>query len=182
MSLIFPDPSANATRRDALRSTAQEQMRADIPLARLMDLRIAAWDGESLRMTAPLAPNVNDKGCAFGGSLVSVMTLACWSLVRLAADERGVSCDIYVQDSTVRYIAPLWEDFAAESRLAGENTFDAFFDALASRGKARLSAECDIRLADGTLACSLSARFVALRKTATVARPDAAQSEPVGTT
>ncbi|HMM67765.1 MAG TPA: YiiD C-terminal domain-containing protein [Dokdonella sp.] len=182
MTLPCPDPSATQARRDALRIAAQEQMLADIPVTRFMQLRIAAWDGQSLRMTAPLAPNVNDKGCAFGGSLVSVMTLACWSLVKLAADERGMACDIYVQDSTVRYLAPLWEDFGAESRLADDQTFAGFFEILGARGKARLAAECDIRLADGTTACSLSARFVALRKAATVADADAAQSEPAGST
>ncbi len=110
------------------------------------------------------------------------MTLACWSLVKLAADERGMACDIYVQDSTVRYLAPLWEDFSAESRLADEHAFGDFFDTLAVRGKARLSAACDIRLADGTVACSLSARFVAMRRATTVAGANAAQSEPVGST
>jgi hypothetical protein len=68
---------AQALRRDALREAAQAQLLADIPLTRFMHLAITGWDGDSLRMSAPLAPNINDKGCAFGGSLASVMTLAC---------------------------------------------------------------------------------------------------------
>ena len=50
-------------------------IRDEIPLARAMDLELLAHDGDRLALRAPLAPNVNDKGCAFGGSLVSLMTL-----------------------------------------------------------------------------------------------------------
>lgn len=167
-------------RRDDLRIALQEQVRIDIPISAAMQLAIPAWDGESLRMSAPLAPNVNDKGCAFGGSLSSVMTLACWSLVKLAMDERGLVCDIYVQDSEVRYLAPVWEDFSAEARLAYGSSFEEFFSTLESRGKARLSAHCEVRLIDGTIASSLNARFVAIRRSATVEDTDGAQSGSAG--
>lgn len=158
------DCVAESHHRDVLRRNLQQQLLIDIPITRAMQLEIAAWDGESLQMTAPLLPNVNDKGCAFGGSLVSAMTLACWSLIKLAADARGIECDIYVQDSSVRYLAPVWDNFTAVSRLAGNAPCDGFFSTLQARGRARLGAHCDIQLADGTLACTLEARFVALRR------------------
>jgi thioesterase domain-containing protein len=79
-------------------------------------------------------------------------------------DQRGLGCDIYVQDSEVRYLAPVWEDFSAEARLAYGKNFEEFFSTLESRGRARLSAHCEVRLADGTVASSLNARFVALRQ------------------
>jgi thioesterase domain-containing protein len=171
---------AQALRRDALREAAQAQLLADIPLTRFMHLAITGWDGDSLRMSAPLAPNINDKGCAFGGSLASVMTLACWSLIKLAADERELRCDIYVQDSNVHYLAPVWEDFTAEARLAENQSFDAFFNTLGGRGKARLAVHCGVRTADGALACSLNARFVAMRRLAMAATSDAVQLDSVG--
>ncbi|MGB0133027.1 YiiD C-terminal domain-containing protein [Dokdonella sp.] len=180
MTLIDTDATQAQRCRDTLRLALQKQVRIDIPITDAMQVDIAAWDGDSLRMTAPLIPNLNDKGCAFGGSLASVMTLACWCLVRLAMEQRGLSCDIYVQDSSVRYLAPVWEDFSAEARLAYSNTFDEFFSTLDSRGKARLSAHCEVRLADGSIASSLNARFVALRRSATVDPTDGAQSETTG--
>lgn len=167
---------AVAQNREALRESVERHLLADIPLARAMQLRIGDWDGDSLRMNAPLAANVNDKGCAFGGSLVSVMTLACWSLIRLAVEQAGEDCDIYVQDSTVRYLAPVWRDFSADARLAPDQSWQGFFTTLHSRGKSRLSAYCEIRLADGVIASTLEARFVALRRSATVQGADAPQS------
>lgn len=180
MTLIDIGAVQTHTLRDTLRLALQEQVRLDIPITASMQLEIAAWDGDSLHMKAPLAPNVNDKGCAFGGSLASAMTLACWCLVTLAMNERGLSCEIYVQDSEIRYLAPVRENFSAEARLAYGNTLDEFFQRLAARGKARLSAHCEVRLADGSVATSLNARFVAIQRDASVGAADGAESKPAG--
>jgi thioesterase domain-containing protein len=157
----MPDQSdANSARTAAL----ERELLADIPLARAMDLRVRAYDGASLTLAAPLAPNINDKGCAFGGSLASLMTLAGWGLVKLAVDARDLDCDIYVQDSAIRYLAPVWQEFSAVAQLAHGDTFADFFDALAERGKGRLRVRCVVPLADGSAAATLDARFVALAK------------------
>jgi len=135
-----------------------------IVLARAMAVRVDAYDGDSLTMSAALAPNVNDKGCAFGGSLVSLMTLAGWGLVKLALDRQGRDCDIFVQDSDVRYLAPVWNDFAATARLVGGESFAAMQEGLTSRGRARTRVRCVVPLPDGTAAATLEARFVAIER------------------
>lgn len=140
----------------------ERQLLADIPLARAMQLRVHAHDGDSLTLAAPLAPNINDKGCAFGGSLLSLLTLAGWGLIVLKLRELGLQCDVYVQDSDVRYLAPVWEDFTAQARLAEGESWDAFARALQARGRARVRVTCDLPLANGAAACTLHARFVAI--------------------
>ncbi|MHB8447403.1 MAG: YiiD C-terminal domain-containing protein [Rudaea sp.] len=137
---------------------------SDIPLARAMQLRVRDGDGDCLIIAAPLAPNINDKGCAFGGSLVSLLTLAGWGLIVLKLRELDRECDVYVQDSDVRYLAPVWDDFAAQARLAEGESWDAFAAVLAARGRARLGVDCRVTLADGADACTLQARFVAIAK------------------
>jgi thioesterase domain-containing protein len=137
---------------------------ARIPLARAMALELAAHDGDRLALRAPLAPNVNDKGCAFGGSLASLMTLAGWGLVELSLRERGIDCDVYVGESSVRYLAPVWTDLLAEARLAEGADWAAFFATLAARGKARIEVACTVAGADGAPAATLAARFVAKRR------------------
>jgi thioesterase domain-containing protein len=135
-----------------------------IPLARAMDLRIAAYDGRSLSMTAPLEPNINDKGCAFGGSMASLMTLTCWALVEQRLREHGFDCDVFVGESTVRYFNPVWEDLRAEATLAPGASWDTFFATLTSRRRARAEIECVIPGAGAKPDASLSARFVAKRR------------------
>ena len=136
-------------------------LRDKIPLAHAMDLHLADHDDDSLSLVAPLTPNVNDKGCAFGGSLVSLMTLSGWALVELALRRRGSDCDVFVAESTVRYLAPLWTDFRSEARLGGEGSWDTFFSTLDNRGKARISIDCVVSGEQGKPACTLSARYVA---------------------
>jgi thioesterase domain-containing protein len=144
-----------------LTAAFERELLADIPLARAMQLRVGAWDGERLCMSAPLAPNINDKGCAFGGSLASLMTLAGWGLIvlRLRALERR--CDVYVQDSSLRYLAPVWGELVTEARLADGESWDSLLPTLDARGRARLRVACRVAGADGADAVSFEARFVA---------------------
>ena len=139
-------------------------IRAEIPLARAMDLRLHDYDAEHVSFAAPLAPNVNDKGCAFGGSLVSLMTLTGWAWVELALQQRGEHCDVFVATSTVRYLQPVWGDFHSEARLAEGAAWAPFFATLTARGKARIEIACRVPGADGEAAATLHARFVAKRR------------------
>jgi thioesterase domain-containing protein len=134
-----------------------------IPLTRAMALRVDAFDGHSLRLVAPLAPNVNDKGCAFGGSLASLLTLSCWGLARLALARAGQQADIYVQDSSISYFAPVFADLSAVASAAADDSIDAFLARFAQRGKARIAMVADV-YEGTTLATRMSARFVAIRK------------------
>jgi len=146
-------------------STATEFERsvlAAIPLTRAMQLRVQDYDGDRLVLAAPLAPNINDKGCAFGGSLVGLLTLAGWGLLVLRLRSEGRSCDVFVQDSEVRYLAPVWGDFTAEARLGDGESWSSFSAALATRGRARIGVRCRVPLATGGDACTLTARFVAI--------------------
>jgi len=115
---------------------------AAIPLTRAMQIALRDYNGETLTLAAPLAPNVNDKGCAFGGSLSSLATLAGWGVVALKLAELGLSAEIYVQDSTIRYLAPVWG---------------------AARGRGRVRVVCRVPREEGGDACTLEARFVAIR-------------------
>jgi thioesterase domain-containing protein len=137
-----------------------------IPLARAMALELGDYNGEQLTLVTPLAPNVNDKGCAFGGSLVSLMTLTGWGLVELALRQRGEDCDVYVGESTVRYLSPVWGDFQARAQPAQDASWDNFFTTLASRGRARIAVTAEIPGDDGKPAATLAAQFVAKRRAA----------------
>ncbi|OOG62962.1 thioesterase [Rhodanobacter sp. B04] len=139
-------------------------IRDEIPLARAMDLQLGECNDDMLSLLAPLPPNVNDKGCAFGGSLVSLMTLSGWALVELALRRQGHDCDVFVAESSVRYLAPLWQDFRSESRLAAEADWSTFFGTLNARGRARIEVDCLIPGEDGKPAATLNARFVAKRR------------------
>lgn len=135
-----------------------------IPMARAMRLSVLDYDGHRLALTAPLAPNVNDKGCAFGGSLASLMTLAAWGLVNLKLSEAGESADVFVQDSTIKYVAPVWDGLTAEAAAESDQDWERFLADLRANGKARIAMMAEVAAAEGGgVACRMSGNFVAKR-------------------
>jgi thioesterase domain-containing protein len=154
----------STTERHTLARKLVTFMRDEIPLAQNMDLRLQDCDDRQLSIAAPLPPNVNDKGCAFGGSLVSTMTLTGWGLVELELRMRDLDCDVFVGESTVRYLEPVWTDFVSEARLADGADWSTFFDTLAARGRARIEVACRVPGTGEKPAATLEARFVAKRR------------------
>jgi thioesterase domain-containing protein len=152
--------------------TLERRIHRDIPLARTIGISIQAWDGAMLIMHAPLAPNVNDKGCAFGGSLTSVMTLAGWAWVMLALDPRAPACDVFVARSEVVYLAPVWHDFEARVVVDDRRDRQIFLDTLRQRGKARIALRAAVRERGADTCCAtLAAQFVAKRRDGVTRNP-----------
>ncbi len=139
----------------------ERYLRETIPIARAMDLRVADYDGHRLALSAPLAPNVNDKGCAFGGSIASLLTLAGWGLAMIKLGEAGLGADIYVQEVGTHYLAPIFDEMVGEA-WAPDNTWLQFLDHLRDHGKARIGIDAEIASADGAgIAARQSGRYVA---------------------
>jgi thioesterase domain-containing protein len=132
-----------------------------------MEPQIRGYDGQRLQLSAPLARNVNDKGSAFGGSLASLMTLASWGLVSLKVEAAGVDAEIYVADSRIRYLLPVFDDLHVTAELdspdaAPEAVWDGFIATLRQRGRARTTLVARVPLADGRIATDFTARYVAI--------------------
>ncbi len=134
-----------------------------IPLARAMRLRVPRYTGDTLEMTAPLAPNINDKGCAFGGSMASLLTLAGWGLIELGLRARQLDCDLYIGDSQLRYHEPVWDTLRGVARFEQPGAMDALVVALRERGKGRADVVCEIA-GRQRAAATLDARFFAKRR------------------
>ena len=133
------------------------------PLAAIQ-ARVAAYDGQRLHLTAPLAANVNDKGSAFGGSMTSLMTSAGWGLVTLQLQQAGLRADVFVADSTVRYLKPLYAELRAEAVLAPEQSWELFLATLAQRGRARIHLQARMIGTEGEVMADLASRYVAIAK------------------
>ncbi len=141
----------------------EHELLSSIPLSRSMQLTVASFTDGELILHAPLAPNVNDKGCAFGGSMASLMTLAAWGLARLSLRGRGLEPDIFVQDSQIDYLLPVWGDLVVRASPAPEHSLADFATMLEARGKARIRLHAAIDTEQGC-AARLGARFVAKRR------------------
>lgn len=153
----------DSDRAAALRALETELLA--MPPVAALGLRVGADAGDDrLRLHAPLSANVNDKGCAFGGSLTSLMTLAGWGLVVRRLSAAALDADVYVGTSEVRYRAPLYADLEAVAMPAEGEDWEAFLRAFRTTGKARFAVLAQVPLPEGGVAAEARSRYVAVRK------------------
>lgn len=133
-----------------------------MPPVRVLGVRVARCDGEGVVLEAPLALNVNDKGCAFGGSLASLLTLAAWGALDSALHRRGIRAEVYVADSRIDYAAPLYGDLRAEAADPGAEALDALLAKLAQRGRGGIELAATAIDAAGQAVTTLRGRYAAV--------------------
>ncbi len=133
-----------------------------MPPVRALGVQVQACAADRVRLRAPLAANLNDKDCAFGGSLASVMLLASWGLVQQAVHGAGIGAGVYVAESTQRFRQPLFDDLHAEAWFTHPEAAAPFLAELAAARRAAITVESAVWRADGRRAASQSARYVAL--------------------
>ena len=119
-------------------------LHSHIPLSAAMQVKVEKADLNEIRLAAPLAPNINHTGTAFGGSIATLATLAGWSVLRLLTDHLTPAPRLVIRRSKVEYIAPIDGAFVAISCAPNDEGRAKFLHQLADKGKARLSLEVAI--------------------------------------
>ncbi|MEM5535612.1 YiiD C-terminal domain-containing protein [Neptuniibacter pectenicola] len=139
------------------------RLKGEIPLVNHLGLSPLQWDGQTLAMTAALAPNVNDKGTGFGGSLATIATLCGWSIVMLYLRAKGRDDDVVIRDSHLEYFLPVTSDFTAKTSLPEPALLTAFYQKMLEKGRARIDLVIEIKQGD-KVAMRLTGSYVALEK------------------
>lgn len=134
-----------------------------MPPVNAMAIKAVKFDAGVLLVSAPLANNVNDKECAFGGSLVSVMTMAAWGLLSELCRREQMPAEVYIADTQVRFLAPLFGDLNAQASLHQDTDWDVFSQTLRSKNRARAVVQASIKNEQGQTMCEMTARFAAFR-------------------
>ena len=134
-----------------------------MPPVSAMAIRAESFDGEELRLAAPRAATLTAKACAFGGSLASLMTLAGWGWLMLQTARAGRPSEVYVADSQIRYLAPLYGDLRGVARLAEDEDWTATLRCLGERGRARVAMRAEVLDSGGAAIATLAARFALKR-------------------
>ena len=118
--------------------------RKEIPLSRGLGARVSRLDGNGLELSAPLAPNLNHKRTAFGGSLYALGTLAAWGAARLLLERAGLKAHVVIQAGSMTYFRPVQGDFLARCDFPPPAAWVRFSQALERKGKGRLSLRCEL--------------------------------------
>jgi len=75
-----------------------------------------------------------------------------------------MQADVFVADSRIRYLAPLFADLEAEAELDTAASWDDFIATLRERGRARTELVARVPLPGGGVAAEFATRYVAFRK------------------
>lgn len=140
----------------------EEYLHKHIPLSKAMQASVIEADLNKVILSAPLLPNINHIGTAFGGSESALAILAAWSLLHVRLDSMEVPCKIIIQRHSINYKHPVPNDFIASSRLTEINSWDRFMRALKKHGKARISISSTIECGHQQ-AASFEGDFVVIR-------------------
>lgn len=144
-------------------SELQAYLHAHIPLSAAMDVRVLAVGPPELVLAVPLAPNLNHRGTAFGGSLVTAAILAGWSWLHVALRREGVDARLVIQRQEMEYLSAVEAGFEAACAGPALSEFARFLQALRARGRARTTLLVEVRCG-GALVGRFSGDFVALAR------------------
>ncbi len=137
-----------------------------IPLAKAMGVGVEVSDDQSLVLRAPKEQNKNSLNTAFGGSLVSLATLAgygvVWELMKNEGDAEKAQWSIVVKESRAAYRRPVLGDLRAICERPAQAAIAEFKDALKRYGKAKLKLRPRV-IEGGETAVDVTAAFVVSR-------------------
>jgi thioesterase domain-containing protein len=121
----------------------QERIDREIALAVPMGVIVESADDAGIILRAPLAPNANHKGTAFGGSLYALAVLTGWAWLTRYLVSRQINADAVIQESSMQFLLPVVGELRACSVAPAEGEPDKFHKMLmrAGRGRIRLRVE-----------------------------------------
>jgi thioesterase domain-containing protein len=133
----------NSTMLDFGVEYLQERIDREIGLARPMGVIVESADDAGIVLRAPLPPNTNHKGTAFGGSLYSLAVLTGWAWLTRYIACAAIDAEAVIQESSMQYLVPVKGDLRAVIATPAISDIDKFRKLLlrAGRGRIRLHVE-----------------------------------------
>jgi len=138
----------------------QNRITEEFMLARHIGIVVESADDSAVILRAPLALNANYKGTAFGGSLYSVAVLTGWAWFTRYLAARDLSADAVIQESNMRFLAPVQGELRACAAAPPDAQIDKFRKMLQRAGRGRIRLRVEI-IYDQTLAALFDGVFAA---------------------
>ncbi len=150
------------------REAVQAYLHEHIPLSRDMGVTVVLASTDEVILTAPLAPNINHKSTAFGGSISALAILAAWTLLHVRLQKLQFSYQIVISSNQVEYRQPVQSEFRARCTVPPASEWERFERMLMRFGRARIRLQAGVYMGD-LLAASFTGEYVALQQDETEA-------------
>jgi len=139
----------------------EQYLREHIPLSAAMEVSVVSARPDGVTLSAPLAPNLNHRSTAFGGSVNALATLAGWSIVHLRVRGSGHVARTVIQEGSTSYLRPIHAAFEATVLPIEEDRWERFLRMLVKKGRARIDIPVRVTSA-GEEVATFRGRFVVL--------------------
>lgn len=139
----------------------QQFLNKKIPITEALGVEISLLTSKEVHLIAPLEANRNHLGTAFGGSLGSVMILACYAWMFNRLGEDGKHCHVVIQTAKTDYLKPVTGNLRAICSPPDGADIERMLRHVDRKGVARLKIESQLVDASGDVLCRFMGDFVA---------------------
>jgi thioesterase domain-containing protein len=126
-----------------------------------MQLTVTAWDGATVALHAPLAPNQNHADTAFGGSISTAGIMAGFCLLHLLFNDRGISTRVLIQKSSTEFLRPIDADLISTATLPAPEKLEEFLATIRRKRRCRIELPSEVR-SNHALCATHTGLFVAM--------------------
>lgn len=139
----------------------RHKLKSQVAMVNHMGIDLVSWDGSTVVTEAPLEPNLNTHGTAFGGSLYCVGVMTGWSAVHLTLLDAGFDPSVWVVKAEVAYKTPVRGVLRGQATV-NEATRAHLIHGMESKG--RVKATIDVVINEGDAeGMTLQAVFAAMK-------------------
>lgn len=140
---------------------ATAHLHTEIPLTRAMQLTVTSWDGRTVTLLAPLAPNQNHADTAFGGSISTAGIMAGFVLLHLLFNDRDISTRVLIQKSSTDFLRPIDTDFISTASAPPPEKLEEFLGTIRRKRRSRIELASEVR-SNNALCATHTGLFVAM--------------------
>ncbi len=144
------------------KAEAQHYIETNIPITKIMGMKITELNRESVCIAMQHSPNVNHQGSAFGGSIDSLFYVTCWAYVQLLIEDFDPHPRIVGRRGKSTFSKPIKSDFEAKVLIPEVEIVNQFLADLSDKGKGRLTAKAVVEY-KGEIAAEFEGEFVVLK-------------------
>jgi len=122
----------------------QQLITSKMPITRYLEFSFDHYDENGLVLSAPLKPNINHRGTAFGGSIGMLAILAGYGMTFLLLEDFITPYHIVIQNEKVTFLNPIknnFKVFCARPKPSDSKKLKSMF---LKKGKGRIYQHCSI--------------------------------------
>ena len=137
----------------------EKLLREKIPLVKALKAEVKEVDPSCVKLWAPLAPNHNHMGSAFGGSISALLILGGYTWLYHFMMSEGHEVHVILKSCEIDYRFPVEEDLTIVARAPKAQEIEKFLTSFKRKKIGKIEIESEIRIG-GKVAALLRGKYV----------------------